>query len=181
MARPVPLKDHITHVFMLYQLCHDEFLVGKLKRTTGYTMMVMMDVGSISSMLSSYQFMSCLVSFLPSYPQRKGENPRFQKKSATKNETPRQSHLNLKVSRIPVIFGCFKPEKPPKKTGNWICSGTLDMPPYSDFETCRHKMTQMLRLGRAHFDEGAGQLSIVRAIWREGLTIQYIVSKMFFF
>ena len=35
------------------------------------------------------------------------------------------------------------------------------MPPYSDFETCRHKMTQMLRLGRAHFDEGAGQLSIV--------------------
>jgi len=37
------------------------------------------------------------------------------------------------------------------------CICTLDMPPYSDFETCRHKMTQMLRLGRAHFDEGAGQ------------------------
>ena len=37
------------------------------------------------------------------------------------------------------------------------CICTLDMPPYEDFETCRHKMTQMLRLGRAHFDEGAGQ------------------------
>ncbi|CAJ1405802.1 unnamed protein product [Effrenium voratum] len=37
------------------------------------------------------------------------------------------------------------------------CICTLDMPPYTDFETMRHKMTQMLRLGRAHFDEGAGQ------------------------
>ena len=37
------------------------------------------------------------------------------------------------------------------------CICTLDMPSYEDFETCRHKMTQMLRLGRAHFDEGAGQ------------------------
>lgn len=34
--------------------------------------------------------------------------------------------------------------------------GTLDMPNYPDLETCRHKMTQMLRLGRSHFDEGAG-------------------------
>ncbi|CAL1138372.1 unnamed protein product [Cladocopium goreaui] len=37
------------------------------------------------------------------------------------------------------------------------CICTLDMPPYPDLETCRHKMTQMLRLGRSHFDEGAGQ------------------------
>ncbi|CAE7265880.1 unnamed protein product [Symbiodinium necroappetens] len=37
------------------------------------------------------------------------------------------------------------------------CICTLDMPFYEDFETCRYKMTQMLRLGRAHFDEGAGQ------------------------
>ena len=37
------------------------------------------------------------------------------------------------------------------------CICTLDMPSYEDFDTCRHKMTQMLRLGRAHFDEGAGQ------------------------
>lgn len=34
--------------------------------------------------------------------------------------------------------------------------GTLDLAPYTDFETLRRKMTQMLRLGRAHFDEGAG-------------------------
>jgi len=37
------------------------------------------------------------------------------------------------------------------------CICTLDMPPYPDLDTCRHKMTQMLRLGRSHFDEGAGQ------------------------
>lgn len=63
--------------------------------------------------------MSCLVSFLPSPPQRKGGNPQFQKKSATKTKHhDNLTHLNLKVS----IFGCFKPEKPhnkkpPKKDG----------------------------------------------------------------
>eukprot|EP00930_Biecheleria_cincta_P072942 TRINITY_DN6028_c0_g1_i1.p1 TRINITY_DN6028_c0_g1~~TRINITY_DN6028_c0_g1_i1.p1 ORF type:complete len:1592 (+),score=369.97 TRINITY_DN6028_c0_g1_i1:22-4797(+) len=37
------------------------------------------------------------------------------------------------------------------------CICTLDLPPYKDFETCRAKMTQMLLMGRAHFDEAAGR------------------------
>jgi len=49
---------------------------------------------------------------------------------------------NLSKQALPVAHTC-------------IC--TLDLPLYDDFETCRRKMTQMLRLGRAHFDEGAGQ------------------------
>jgi len=36
------------------------------------------------------------------------------------------------------------------------CICTLDLPPYQDFETCQAKLTQMLLLGRAHFDETAG-------------------------
>lgn len=40
------------------------------------------------------------------------------------------------------------------------CICTLDMPHYPDFETCRHKMTQMLRLGQKHFDEGAGRAEV---------------------
>lgn len=51
-----------------------------------------------------------------------------------------QNHLSKQA--LPVAHTC-------------IC--TLDLPLYDDFETCRRKMTQMLRLGRAHFDEGAGQ------------------------
>jgi tetratricopeptide (TPR) repeat protein len=36
------------------------------------------------------------------------------------------------------------------------CICTLDLPMYEDEETCRAKLTQMLTLGRAHFDEAAG-------------------------
>lgn len=37
------------------------------------------------------------------------------------------------------------------------CICTLDLPPYEDYETCHAKLTQMLLLGRAHFDEAAGR------------------------
>eukprot|EP00931_Biecheleriopsis_adriatica_P085210 TRINITY_DN5950_c0_g1_i2.p1 TRINITY_DN5950_c0_g1~~TRINITY_DN5950_c0_g1_i2.p1 ORF type:complete len:1347 (-),score=350.97 TRINITY_DN5950_c0_g1_i2:132-4172(-) len=37
------------------------------------------------------------------------------------------------------------------------CICTLDIPPYQDFETCKTKMTQMLQMGRQHFDEAAGR------------------------
>jgi len=37
------------------------------------------------------------------------------------------------------------------------CICTLDLPPYEDEATCRTKLTQMLSLGRSHFDEAAGQ------------------------
>jgi len=37
------------------------------------------------------------------------------------------------------------------------CICTLDIPPYEDFETMQRKLTQMLSLGRAYFDEAAGQ------------------------
>jgi len=37
------------------------------------------------------------------------------------------------------------------------CICTLDLPPYEDFETCREKLTQMLAMGRSHFDEAAGR------------------------
>jgi len=36
------------------------------------------------------------------------------------------------------------------------CICTLDLPSYEDENTCRAKLTQMLTLGRSHFDETAG-------------------------
>jgi len=36
------------------------------------------------------------------------------------------------------------------------CICTLDLPPYEDYETCHAKLTQMLLMGRSHFDEAAG-------------------------
>lgn len=63
------LKDHTTHVFMLYQLYCHEILVGRLKWTIGYTMILMMDVGSISSMMSSW--VAWWV-FYPHLPKEKG-------------------------------------------------------------------------------------------------------------
>lgn len=170
MARPVPLKDHTTHVFMLYRLYYHEFRVGRLKWTIGYTMMLMMDVGSISSMMSSWVVWWV---FYPHLPKEKGGILNSKRNLPPKRNTTTISPIS--TWKCPFLDASNQKNHTTrnhrKKTGNWICSGTLDMPPYSDFETCRHKMTQMLRLGRAHFDEGAGQLSIVGAIWREGLSI----------
>ena len=185
MARPVPLKDHTTHVFMLYQLYYHEFLVGRLKWTIRYTMMLMMDVGSISSMISSWV---AWWAFYPHLPKEKGGILNSKRNLPPKRNTTAISPISPIstwkcrgfLSFLDVSTQKNHATRPPKKTENWICSGTLDMPPYSDFETCRHKMTQMLRLGRAHFDEGAGQLSIVGAIWREGLSMYIVVSKVFF-
>ncbi len=130
VARPVPLKDHVTHVFMLYQLYYDEFGVGRLKWTTGYTMMLMMDV-----VLHQWLVDELLGELLTLTSPRKREESSIQKK---KSATKTKHHSNLTnftypqlegVFRIPCMFGCFqrsqKKNWPPKQTGKLEKLGPL--------------------------------------------------------